>query len=333
MSNYTLTNIYEKGLYSDISLKINGKTYNLHKSLVDRSIFFKTLINNIGIMSTDEEIEIVSISGNLIEPKLVDDVLKWLYTSEKLDVHELMDEILAEKTSLCVMLKYYSIIDYLQISGAIDDVIKMINTKLRRCNQKYVFPSIVKEDGGLVYKYGTEEYDMYSEIQFRRILGIIYGDFQKIEKYHQIIKNKKIGEHVCDAYIYDKLINCIYEKDKNIIIEMCIKYYRDSGNTRDYILRNILTLRQYIVNEYSRHLYYVPQSSHGKICLSSAKLLLDIASGDNKTKIIELLDIDDWYKDGKIILENVNVVRDICKEYDMEDIFNKKFKAFAFIYL
>ena len=65
----------------------------------------------------------------------------------------------------------------------------------------------------------------------------------------------------------------------------------------------------------------------------SAKILLDIANDNNNAKVIELLDISNWYAGGKINLEVIEEVRNVCREHDLEEMFNRKFKAFSFIYL
>lgn len=342
MCDYLLTKMYEEGLYSDINLTINGREYKLHKSLINRSLFFKTLIENIGIMSTSEEIEIKGMLDNLIDSQFIDKVLKWLYTNNNLDVSELIKSSNGS-IDLDNLIQIYDVLNFLQIDETMNDMTKIINREIEKDNrshllldsmtEKCVFNS--KKDmmrNFYVYGIGRTD-DECTKYDYCKMFERIHNDFKKIREFHDIIRIKKLGENICDMDMCEKFINCLYEEGTSLLIGEACAEYAPKRDKRCYILDNVLAYREYIIRDCMPNLCLIPQCGTKINDLMSAKILLDIVNDNNKAKVIELLDISNWYVDGKINLEVIEEVRNVCKEHNLEEMFNKKFKAFAFVYL
>lgn len=126
MNDRLLNQLFYLGKYSDLELTINEKLYKLHKEFLNESQFFKTLIENIGNMSTKEDINISDINGDILAVRYVDDIVIWLYTEK----NDFMDKLNNENNMLISLreaIKYYYVADFLQIDRAKNMISYKIN--------------------------------------------------------------------------------------------------------------------------------------------------------------------------------------------------------------
>ena len=328
MNGNVFFNIYEKGLYSDIELTINGKLYKLHKFFISKSKFFKALIDNIGKMSTNEEINILDITGKMIRSKYIDDVLRWIYANGELVVKILIDP----KSNFEVVLQYYYIIDFLQIGDVKKEIIKILDNKLVQCNPRDTFVPIRKVTNTYYTYYCNSKTYNVSENKASEILGYIYGNLMKMKRFFSIIKNKKPGRNISDAAIYDQYINYICEEKINEFIYVKFRNNSSIIEENNEVVTCMYYAHKFIIQECLPHMYYIPQSD-SKLNLEQVKMSLDIVDIKNRAKLIELLDIDDWHCNGALLWENIREVSGLCSEYDLMEEYKNKLKAFMYVYL
>ena len=201
MDSGVFYNVYEKGLYSDIEITINGKLYKLHKFFISKSNFFKTLIDNIGKMLTDEEIKIEDVSGNEIPQKYIDNVLKWMYKYNESYVGYLigLDDDIED------MLQYYYVIDFLQIDDSKEQIIKILDCRLAQQRSKNTFVQITRSQKKNTFLCGCSG-NLSSEKNSREILTYIYENLIMLvntNRFSDLIWDKKLGRDLYNQHIYD----------------------------------------------------------------------------------------------------------------------------------
>lgn len=321
--------LFEQGLYSDIQLTINKKLYRLHKLLIGKSLFFKTLIDNIGIMSINEEIEIKELSGKLVCSKYIDDVLRWIYTNKNLIIIDLINE----KSNFEVVLQYYYVIDFLQIGNTKKEIINIINDRLILCNpSKHNFISISKVPNSIYTYYCNSKKYNVSDGTSNDILGFIYDNLIKISDFFDILKNKRPGRNICNNGIYDQYMSHLYKKNKKDFINVTLTHYSDYTEKNNDVVNCMYVTHQFIIHECLPLLNYIPPSCC-KLTLVQVSMLLDIVDDNNKAKLIELLSMDDWYIEGNTIWENINEASNLCMTHNLKKEFDNKLKAFVYVFL
>jgi hypothetical protein len=106
--------LYKTGLYSDCSISINGLVYNLHKEYINKkSDYFLQVY--FGTDMRQPTIQITDYNNNLIEPKYIEFMLKYLYDDDVTQFYDLKSNILM-----------YILFDFLQIEPVYEQCIKNI---------------------------------------------------------------------------------------------------------------------------------------------------------------------------------------------------------------
>lgn len=245
--NNDLHNIlFVKGLYSDISFKINGVDYHLHKYILSSgSLFFKALLDNekyIGLKN--DEITINYINETAIRSECVKEILAWLYHNN-INMMENFINITrdAEYESVDEIVQYSVLIDFFQIDG-----LKKIysnrffnNRKADRC----AYATKIKE-------YAKSLCKSMPQKDKRR-----YGwEFNICGRFHcmsENFKEKEVNElldDICKGLAYIKCFQPKYFNKcvQNIKHGKCVKMScctEDSGNTDKielHILKNLCDL-------------------------------------------------------------------------------------------
>lgn len=317
-------NIYEKGLYSDIELTINEKLYKLHKFFISKSNFFKTLIDNIGKMSTNEEIKIEDVTGDAIPQKYIDDVLKWMYSDDELIVENLIDK----ENSFGEVLQYYYVIDFLQIGDSKEKIIKILDDKLTQQKPMQTFVEIRKSSEKKNTFFCGYSGNLSLDFDDRKILEYIYDNLIKTSRFFDLIKNKNLGRDLYSSHIYDTYMKFLYERKKERFTSLLCM----TNIEKIDVINCMFVIHQFIIKECLPHLYYIPKSD-SKLSLQQVKMLLDVVDIKNRAELIKLLEVDNWHSNGTLLWENIQEISELCAKYDMTEEYKNKLKALVFFYL
>lgn len=331
MENKIIKYLYEFGLYSDIELVINNKLYKLHKHFITDSMFFKTLIDNINVMSTSEEIYITDTNGIMMDTHYVDNIVKWMY-DENIEFLENLNNFRLS-TALIELTKYYCVVDFLQI-----DILK-----------KYIKKKIN---------------ELFNEIKFEEfpfsIIGAIKKDYYFWHtKQRQCILDGCFNYADIMNYIYHILVhkNCIHilrsyipENNEQRKMNICNRYIQ-------FIIKNKITVftsnpcrdlkeKNESYDDYKRFIVscmfdvyrktvdaYINGVAQSGVSLQiyDIKLMLDMDVVDDirKFDLIRLLDNNDWInEDNMIMWEKLIDIYKICIEYHIEKLFLNKVQAY-----
>ena len=309
MDNILFKTLYDTGLYSDFELTINSKKYKLHKHFASASKFIKTLIDYIGVMSTDDDITIYYYDGKLIDTQYVDEIIKWFY-HQNMDLVELLSNPKKIDNIKCI-LKYYCVADFLQIDEIKEKLCGIINNVLGSYTDSKSFSNIsyLETDKFVVARAGYCDSTIVTIDTRRRtdretFARRIYDDLLKVKDYIPRINiktfmDKKYGKYVSNLnYIY----SCIFgDPSTDIIDTICtVHYYMDEGrsefveflaiNRSPENIRVAVALHKYFTN----HSQQLP-SINNKLSLDDVNKFVDIVRKNNYNGLIDLLDIHEYY--------------------------------------
>jgi len=406
-----LYNLCELGFYTDLSLTINCKPYNLHKHLVTKSMFFKTLVDNMDNMSTTEEIEILDVDGELIKVGYLDKVIRWLYDED--------DNIVTPVNDIKELLRYYFLADFLQI----DELKKIIVGKINDILDKPIDSSchkIEKGDTDNIYLYRGQKYDIQLDTKYVAIMKIIYDAIIQIKNVANCLKKNDNVEEECEekkceiskARTIERGANTktkpikndivsdsdeeeemadedeeeqweedeedcepepstiavsdsesgeeeceepkpkpepkpkqklySYEKSRETIIHEKYMGYIFNTNRHSFIdppdllhdkRKNIKIMYKKYLEVVNRdtHIYYIP--GNNKLNIAHVVFLAEIIDDRHKSKLIQLLEVDEW-TDGKetIMWNKISEIENMCTECGLRKEFFDKLESFIYLF-
>lgn len=315
-----------------IHITINFEIYILNETDICESIFFKTLAQNIGVMKTDEEINICNIYENKIESKYVNDIMKWLEIKDiwnligcKLSTtfYKYESFILSKDNKNCIYYKnnditdiiinYYYVADFLQIDELKNFLKNKINEIFRNCvlNEVYVkkkwnMRRIIKEYIGInseSEKYVLPHNYYHSDINHERYDGDD-GYIKSCRNMTHIIYNKLylLKNYISDI---DKIENMLQQySDEYLFCLDTNDYYQFeyvSNNYHGYIGRCFDNLAD-IYNTYEKlsmvNLKFLSNSMYLHCNISSKfaeqLLMFNIIDENNIENMIIMLDMSTW---------------------------------------
>jgi len=348
---------------SDVSFKINGVTYELHKSVITTSLFFKALLDNeqyMGIKS--DEIIINDIHDLPINSDYVYEILGWLYHKDTQKMSKFMEFSGVSTTdSLIDMLQYYTLIDFFQIDGLAEicktymlhmmvAIHPLPTNKIKHTGEYYNC-----DGSGDMYCCDRGEYSIdncdedlwkYNKKDFKLIAKIIYDQLAFIKKYVPIyfdryIDYKKdkniisdcglftrvpvdIAEHIINSIQHNNVLKFGYDKKKKLI------YLTD--NTGHYI--NGVLFIGYIYKIY-RTLYrgvkdkidWVTYSEKNALSIEIVDKLMGIFPDSDYP--IMLLDTSEWQTNGTLNWNNISRFEKLCISHNKLECFKNKLNAYT----
>lgn len=271
MSNSIYQKIYITNLYTDLSLVINNKTYNLHKHfLIQKSDYFKKMLlienfnNNI-----IEPLYLKNYDDKLISDDIINLIIKYLY-----------DEPFDIDLNFRILMDLYQICDYLlldELKKKVFDKIKLYMDKLKLLDSVLLINKeqlnfinditlIKKESSDYLWKYKTENYlDVDYNVNLWKILNPFYNDIIHIESfkfplninyYHKLISIKKDFNKLIKNYTSNTpnreiiaIINELNEDMKNNF--NYYYYYLNTKNNINVIRYTIENYNLISINEYN----------------------------------------------------------------------------------
>lgn len=319
---------------NDIGFTINDKLYVLNKSNVSKSVFFKTLIENIGIMETNDDIHIYDTYGEKIGSKYIDDTMKWLDATniEKWrDVSNIFDKLYVDNNSykkilLCEnndtqsknnnlikqIVNYYYVADFLQIDKLKILMKNKINRILKECTEEKFYVVEEWNEHNNTYEFkstnGTSvEYVLPFDCYYEDILHEKYdGDASYFESYHNmmhIMCNKLylLMDHMTNTDRIKEMLQQYSCEDKNphIYDYHADKYLSNNDHLKVEECFDNLRKMYYIYETVSViNLKYLTNMIYPQCALDNKLveelLTFDIIEETNKINLIKMLDTSDW---------------------------------------
>lgn len=306
---------------SDIDLTINGNLYHLHKNILIKSIFFKSLIDYIELMSTKEDIEIFGINGEKIQSEYIDNIIEWLYNKGNNLIENLADN--GEMNDFKKIIQYYYLSDFLQIDEIKRKTISVMNCKL----SSYNGPSNIVENMSVCdYKYCDVFYGAHNRSQFCSLMEIFYGELTKIIDLYkeECDKIKNIDKPICNRYM-----NFVLNREK----EKFVSLGEVPNNNYSWLMGEIYKIYKYFYGERHSHCNFLVKKEH-ELHIKDIKILLNVVHKSNHEKLVQLLDMNIFYANNKIDWEKMMHFDNICIEYGVRDTFLIKMNMFIknFVY-
>lgn len=353
---FSLTN----GKKYDISFKINRKIFYLHTSVITKSLFFKTLLDNEQYMGIkDDEIIINDIYNNvLIDSSCIYEVLNYLYNDDINMMAQLSRFITGETIyDLINLLQYYTISDFFQI----DDLKEILHKELVKILLR-MRPHVPKEivevktqsfgeyvsDG--TYTYGAEildPFDMEKE-NIEKIIGIFNENFSYFKKHAPNYFHKNMKKYVSIFYypdlvrdrsyseIYKSVLDSLLKCDMSIFRLTTTKiknkeYYCivDDVGIITYIgafITCIYNIYKRVYNDIHDSLYWNFIDEEKNLPIELVEIIMSILEKDESCVI--LLDTKNWLKDGLLNWPAIHEFEKICNYNGQQEQFKKKIKAF-----
>lgn len=355
MNSDLIRDLCNLGIYSDLELTINNKLYKLHKFLIYKSIFFKTLINNINNMSIEEKIEILDVNGELIESIYVDNIIKWLYHGNadfmgniELQYNEKFDEQSSEQSNgqsdeqfdkketyynLKETLKYYYVADFLQIDEMKNIIVANINDGLDAMDYSQWYDcGIIKNHYGN-YEYNGDTYSARESNHYKYIMEVIYDKLKKVK--HLYTNENDFGDLFTnengfgnnDQTIYNEYMRYVYEGDKKRFSECYMMKcdYMEEIVGAMYKICNKLYVETYLSNNPSPKI---------TLEMEDIESVIDIVHDYNKPKLVQLLKMENFIdKDGVIDWNMIKVIDDFCIKHKIRKAFTRKVQAFMYLFV
>ncbi len=331
MENKIIKYLYELGLYSDIELVINNKLYKLHKYFITDSMFFKTLIDNINVMSTSEEIYITDTNGIMMDIHYVDNIIKWMY-DEKIEFLENLNN-LRSSTTLIELTKYYCVVDFLQIDILKEYIKKNINEQIDENNFEEFPYSITKNAHTEDYLWHNKQRQCILDgcFNYADIMNCIYHILVHKNCIH-ILKsyipenNEQRKMNICNRYIQFIIKNKITVFTSN----PCRDLKEKNESYDDYKIFIVSCMYDVYRKTVDACINGVAQSNMS-LQIYDIKLMLDMDVVDDiqKFNLVRLLDNNDWInEDNMIMWEKLIDINKVCIEHNIEKLFLNKVQAY-----
>lgn len=362
MESNLIKELCEEGKYSDLELMINGKLYKLHKLLITKSIFFKTLIDNIGKMSTIEEINILNFSGKIIDTKYVDNIIKSLYYDNTNFLEYIIKNTIEDKTISCFkeVVDYYCISDFLQIDEIKNRMVNIINTDFKFKNNETYKIKCVRSNIFSIVDYNKnknknkeynvekreEEYKYIMEKLYDKIVTIDHRCLEKMNNkfdsyYYESDysdedsdedsddEDKKIKKHefICRS-IYANYKNYIINKDREKFIAA------PKFKFEKILISNIMynVYNEFLI-EKEKYIHYAP-SLDATLELVEIEKLFDMVNTESRSILIQLLNTNNWItSEGTILWDEIIKTSHFCTKFGMKEEFANKMRSFFVLFV
>jgi len=339
---------------SDISFKINGTIYDLHRNVITKSIFFKTLLDNEQFMGIkDDEIIIKDIYGVPINSDYVSETLNWMYFRNitKMSLFTMLTGC-AVTENLIELLQYYTLSDFFQIDG-LKEICKKEMSKM----MPKIYPLLPKKISNKNNCYAHDGWNYYisccnlgewtsCEKDFKKILEIIYGGLAFFKKYtavyfDQCIENNakfvwspamkrhniNIDMNDIDKYILDSI-----RKNNGPIVHYDIikkKLLLDDTNycvDGNVYIWNIFQIYEQMYGSFHHNMYWIMNDGKNCLPIELVEVLMDIFP-DNKYPVM-LLDTSDWRNEKTLNWNNISLLENLCTHRNKLGFFKDKLGAY-----
>ena len=347
---------------NDVSFKINGIQYHLHKSILSaESGFFKALFENEQYMGIkDDEIKIYDVYDKMeIGDEVIENTLYWLY--DNCDGLKIIIESIKKdadpRNNIIEMLKYCTVSDFFLIDNLkmkCADQLKIIVSEIypslpnkwvsdRWWNLQYIKNQIIYRDRitSSNIEYCNDELgEICNRIYYIKKYGPKYfhNIINKYVKDNDILirllsKDDSFGEilkrHICDE---NKFCFKIVDGDK-----LCMavdELYLCDGRKEfyDFIcglheqLYNLFPTKPYMNPYVTSSLYWIMDNEDTKLPIEYIGLLMDALPNDDNP--IRLLSTKNWQDNNGLNWNNIFEFRNLCIEHGRSDCFKAKLRSY-----
>jgi len=296
MSNNILNFLLNKGIYSDVQLKINGKVYKLHKIiLVESSDFFKSMFLNENQMDISHEIIIVDKNSVVMPSKIVDEIIKWCY-------HRNLNEI--QLNDLIDYYYLYCCADFLLINTIKDYCCKMINKKITNHSIELKTIKFTSEENEIILSGGI----LIDKIIYKKIFLEHKMLFEYFKKHNHLFKEAGINTFIFNSFINSK------ETYEEMVDELVA--FGPNAICLDYINKAIKVLKK-------RH---IMQITLPDLKIYEAMQLEPLVDQNNYDKLIEMIKLDDLYENNNLINDHTKLLEQFCKKNNLTNLFKEKIR-------
>lgn len=231
--------------------------------------------------------------------------------------HGNIDKIvgLNKSNKLSNILEYYYFADAHQMQQLKEKIKDIINEKMddHVCDK---YKSIEKKSGNL-YLYDSKIYNIDYDCNCERILDIFKDLLKHMDIKIKSLKNTNYTNGVNSFTVYTYYIEYLYS-----LITEYLMYRKDRGK----IIDTIYTIYKYVstnIELYEKNI----QKYNEEIDIDNIDYLLNIVDVSHKSKIIEIIKMDNWDEINK--WENIKKLESVCKKHNLEETFSNKIKAFV----
>ena len=344
---------------SDITFKINGKTYNLHKNIIAKSLFFKTLLDNEQFMGIkDDEIIIGDVYNVPINSDYVDEVLGLMYDNDVLKIDQSADVIrYATADKLIKSLNYYILFDFFQIDNLKEICMDLMSKMMPNIYPKlpnrieHVFkipnfpePGSYKCNGRQFYVDPLDEITWKScRKDFEDLAKIIYDGIMFYKKYAGIYFDTTIKRLIDDEgdlvkkHIINRIKECEFpeinifmfkynDTEKKIYMVDEFDFHIRGGDFIDFILGIYHNLH----NGTQFKLYWIMDDRKNSLPIEIVGFLMDIFPNNRCPAM--LLDTSDWKIGKSLNWPRISQFENICIRNNNLLFFEQKLRAYLKLY-
>lgn len=208
------------------------------------------------------------------------------------------------------ILEYCYLADALQLSDLKNEIVHIINEKME--NHSGYKDILVEKKTGTIYKYRSKYFNIEYDCNCEKILDI-FGDI--LENMHTELLEYDNGDNSIKVYIYNV-------KYLQSLITEYLMYRRDRVKTID----TIYTIYIYVSNGMELYTKKTPEIDEG-INIDNVEYLLDIVDPIYRSKIINMICIDNWDVDDR--WKTVKKLDHICNKYNLRHVFFNKIKFYV----
>ena len=240
--------------------------------------------------------------------KYINDILN--YTKHN-DVSKIND--LNCNSKLSEILEYYFLADAYKMHNLKDKIISIINEKMHHIGHELLDIKSIERKSKNIYIYNSKLYDIEYDCNCEKIIDAFKKILKNMDKQLKSFRdthNKKYFE----VYIY----NVEY-------LQSLITEYLTYHKNRTKIIGTIYTIYKYILNNIEPYLANIPKTSEG-VNIENIDYLISIVDPRHKTKIIELLEVNNWKMVDR--WNNIMKLEQICTKYNLERAFLNKIKTY-----
>lgn len=361
----TYRKLLKSGHNSDISFEINGKKYDLHRDIIIKSLFFKTLFDNEQHMGIkNDEIIINDIYDLPINSDYVYEVLCWLYDDDLNVMKQFVVPMDCTTTDILIkLLQYYTLSDFFQIDDlkkiCIDALSKTIEKKVHRVpyrieiNRQRCGPY---KHNGQIFHFGFSGEQLWNDQkeEYERFFEIIYSKFSYIKKHaskhfdHYIekyfgpegndiiqyieygcnkhdYKPRDITKHIINSIQQNNILKFKYDDEKEKIFVMD----DESGyhmNGRNF-LDFLLKVYDLLYGSVAdSSLWWISSDKNNNIPIELVNILMDIFPYSDSPA--RLLDTENWQCENRLNWIPILNFENICIHHNKQNSFKNKMKAY-----
>lgn len=256
--------------------------------------------------------------------KYMNDILNYIKHN---DISKIND--LNHNSKLSEILEYYYLADAYQIHNLKDEIRSIIDEKMHNVVQLYINDNLrygisdiksIERKSKNIYVYDSKLYDIEYDCNCEKIIDA----FKEILKSMDALLKSFQNTHTegClwhNQNYFDVYIHCIE------YLQLLITEYLAHRKDRIKIINTIYTIYKYISNNIELYLINIPKTSEG-VNIENIDYLLNIVDSKHKSKIVELLEVNNWNVDDR--WNNLRKLEQICTKYNLEYAFLNKIKTY-----